>query len=443
MSMRVAVALPSLDPGAPHRVEIDAAVQALAATEVEVECFAEVTLLREGEPGPPCWHYLRMAERHRDQPFDAALYPLGRDYRPYEPSWILMHQFPGAVWVLDAVLHHIAVGGLVLRGRWDAYRAAMDHAFGADGAVLTEVLSSWWTTSGFYGRHDPVPAQLAGQGRLLAASQPIVDSWSGPDLAAVVPLPQVGPAEPTAASGELRRLTILTMNLVSPEPILRALREIRAQQPELAISVVAPELVHEHRLLPACARLGGLDEIDWFVGSDWVGMRDLIDDSDAVALLRVDLTTAEDALLHHAFATGAAVIGLDAPGFDCYPAHAVAKGSPGAELEAWLPATVAALSSDADLCRALRASGSAFWAGQPGAVEIASQLRDQLAACAADSPLRQLDLAGGARAELRSNLERMLVTGGAGTASAALAREAIGTALGPAWWPQSAVGRQG
>ncbi len=435
--MRVAVSLPSLEPGSLHRREIDAAIHALAAQGVEVECFAEATRLCEDEAGPPCWHYLRMGERHGRAPFDAALYPLGRDYRPYEPSWILMHQFPGTVWVLDPVLHHLAVGGMVLRGRWDAYRSIVAAAFGDAAPVLTDVLASWWTTSSFYGRHDPVPACLAGQRRVLVGGDAIAASWSGsaPSFAATVPLPRVGGSiEPVPHEG-LRQLAVLSSSLTRPEPVLRGLRDVIERHPELHVVVVAPELVHEHRLLPASRRIGGLDSIDWFVGVDWVGMRELVESSDVTALLRADLSTAEEALLHHTLRTGAAALVLDTPAFERYPPHAVAKGSPGQELQAWLPAVIDALCGDAELAAALRASGQGFWQSQPDADAVATVLAEELTIAAAGGPLQRIDLAAPARAELAANLRRLLATGGDSSGSAAATRRALTEGLGPTWWP--------
>ena len=86
--MRIAVSLPSLSAAAIERHQIEAAIRELARL-ADVEVFGESTRLREGELPATAHHYLRLPERHVAAPFDAALHPIGRDFRPYEPSVLL------------------------------------------------------------------------------------------------------------------------------------------------------------------------------------------------------------------------------------------------------------------------------------------------------------------------------------------------------------------
>ncbi len=137
--MRVAITLPSIDPQALVAQQLDAVVRSLAER-LDVEVFVESTRLREGGLSAPAFHYLRFDERHAHRAFNTALYPLGRDFLPYEPSYLLAGRFAGVAWILDPAMHHMLLGGLGLLGRWDAYIEALETTM--PGQVLASVRRS-------------------------------------------------------------------------------------------------------------------------------------------------------------------------------------------------------------------------------------------------------------------------------------------------------------
>ena len=142
--LRIAVALPSLPRTALHSRALENVLEALVRRGVQVEGFAEAGRAREGGCSFPLYHYLRLPERHAAAAFHTALYPLGRDSPPYEPAYVLLHRFPGWTWVLDPVAHHLLVGSIGHRGRWDAYRLVQEAAFGEVGAEVATTVASGW-----------------------------------------------------------------------------------------------------------------------------------------------------------------------------------------------------------------------------------------------------------------------------------------------------------
>ena len=134
--MRLAVALPGLESAALDRRALEATLSALAASGVDVEGFAEHDRLDVGDLGFPVFHYLRLPERNGAAPFDQVLYPLGRDAAPYQAAFWLMVQCPGVVWLFDSVLHHLALGGYGLWGKWTQYRELLTAAYGGIGPAV-------------------------------------------------------------------------------------------------------------------------------------------------------------------------------------------------------------------------------------------------------------------------------------------------------------------
>lgn len=432
--MRLAVALPSLEPGAAHRVAFDQVLEALGTDGVEIECFAESTRLREGAEAFPAFHYLRMRERHLAAPFDTALYALGRDYRPYEPAFLLAKQFPGMVWVLDPVLHHLVVGGMAIRGRWDAYRRVSEQAFGATASGrIVDALAAGWTSPAFYRRYDPVPALLRGQRRLLTATEAIRQTWPGDGVSGVVDLPLgLDPTGPDRTESGAD-LTVVSMNFNRPQPLLRALRGVLSQSPGLRIELFAPELTHEHLLAPAARRIGGLEKLRWRLTTDWTTLRRQVERAGMVAFLREDLTVGERALLHQALAAGKHVVTLRTHHYDPYPEGATIKIAPGTDLSAHLAASVALLQEEPALRSALSDAARRFASDLPGATAVASELREHLEA-STSTPADWADLAAPARDDLAGRLRRCLIPSGSCEASRRVVGERLKAVLGVRWW---------
>ncbi len=431
--MRVAVALPSYEVGAAHRVALDAALAALAGAGVELEGFAEATRLRAGEPSLPfpVHHYLRLPDRHRDRPYDTALYPLGRDFSPCQPAWILSRQFPAVVWILDPVLHHLAVAGMSLRGRWDAHLATIEAALGARARGVAQAAASWWSTPRFYGRFDPVPSLLAGQRRLLAASDGIRDAWTGPPLSGVVPLP--APQLDTPSERPPGGVVVLAWNVGRPEPLLRALQPLcAAAGTGPPPTVFLPELEYEHRVGPLARRLGGLDAVRWRATTDRAELTRVADEARIVAFLRDDLTAAEHALIERAIARGALVVGVDSERFGPYPPSAVPRLAPGWELVRGLPELVEALDADGALAAGIRRAARSWLAARPSADDVARELSRHLrAACA--RPLERVDVARSARARVAAAVRRSALPPGLTGTPRALVEQVLVEALGARW----------
>ena len=166
--MRIAVALPSLEANAPQRRAIDSMLAHMVDDGHGIEGFAEHDRSDESASFP-IFHYLRMPERHVAEPFDTALYPLGRDASPYQGVFALMNRFPGVVWFLDPVVHHLALGGIALLEDWAAYRNLLDTAYGDTGAALAQTVAKNWGTGALFRRYDLVAAVAAAQHGVLAA----------------------------------------------------------------------------------------------------------------------------------------------------------------------------------------------------------------------------------------------------------------------------------
>ncbi|MFW6198838.1 MAG: hypothetical protein ACOC5E_03340 [Acidobacteriota bacterium] len=209
--MRVAVALPSLPRLARLRLCLDRVVEALVELGVEVEAFAERDRVPDGAD-VPLFHYLRFDERHRAGPFQAALWPLGRDARTWEAAWILGHRFPGTAWVLDEPLHHAA------------YRV-----------------------------HDPMRGRLRAQRHVVHAFPGgRGDAARGATTPKPVPLPAAsGALQGTAASPAAEaRVAILSMDVI---------------RPDVDVSIVVPEPTYHVRVAPATDEAGIVKRVRWLL----------------------------------------------------------------------------------------------------------------------------------------------------------------------------------
>ncbi len=396
--MRIAVSLPSLSAAAIERHQIEAAIRELAAL-AEVEVFGESTRLREGELPATGHHYLRLPERHAAAPFDAALHPIGRDFRPYEPSVLLSRRLPSLAWMLDTTAHHVLVGALAGYGRWDRYGEILEQQR-EDGAAVAATVAAGWGTRALFRVKDPVPVMCAERNLLIAATEDIARQL-GPDVP-IVPLP-ASPAELRPIRHEIatvRRIAIVAPNVSWPAPELRVLAAVLEQRPSLeasyhVIKILEPGMRHA----AAVAGLG--DRVEWVVEDGVDRRRELADDADVVVATTGDPTLNDRGLVYRAMAAGQVAVVMRAPAWDTLPPGAAVVVEPGREREAGLRETLLALVDDAALARGVGAAAATHSAGV-GAKETASLLLEHLRASAGQGPLQLQRTAGSGLARARA-----------------------------------------
>lgn len=424
--MRIAVALPSLPRGSLHRAALDAAIAALARRGHDVEAFAEAGRTREPEEFP-VFHYLRMRERHAEVPFEVALYPLGRDTPPYEPAYVLMHQFPGVVWVLDPVLHHLLLGGIAIRGRWDAYQRLRETILGDATPIATAVVAAGWGVRSLYQRSDPMRGILRHQRRICAAT-PFLGRELMPEHEGVVTVPL--PAVPEGAqavrsrgSGASRAVLVLAFNYAWPEPAFRALAELIRRHEDLVVRLVVPELL-QPPLAARAARVGLEERVEWLLSPDWPRLREEQERATSVLHLRDDPTVGEQALLLAALGAGLPVAVLRVGAQEHLPEGAVLKVEPGRSLTGSLVGMLDGALGDPALSTALAAGGRRHAAALPGPDDVAVQLEDLLRASAATSLVEE-PLSRPVWQALAQRLEAVCVPAGADPGMRAWLRERL------------------
>ncbi len=382
--MRIAVSLPSLSAATIERYQIEAAIRELAVL-ADVEVFAESTRLREGELPATGHHYLRLPERHAAAPFDAALHPIGRDFRPYEPSVLLSRRLPSVVWMLDTTAHHVLIGALAGYARWDRYGEILEQQR-VDGAAVAATVAAGWGTRALFRVKDPLPVMCAEQNTLIAATADIARQL-GADIP-VVPLP-ASPAELRPISHEIdtvRRVAIVAPNVSWPAPELRALAAVLAARPDLeasyhVIKVLEPGIRH------AAAAAGLGDRVEWVVEDGVDRRRELADTADVVVATTGDPTLNDRGLVYRAMAAGQVAVVMRAPAWDSLPSGAAIVVEPGREREAGLRETLLALVDNAALARGIGAAAAEHSTGV-GAQDTALLLLEQLRAGAERRPLQ-------------------------------------------------------
>jgi len=382
--MRIAVSLPSLSAAAIERGQIEAAIRELAAL-AHVEVFGESTRLREGQLPATGHHYLRLPERHAAAPFEAALHPIGRDFRPYEPSVLLSRRLPSVAWLLDTTAHHVLVGALAGYSQWDRYGEILEQQR-EDGAAVAAAVAAGWGTRALFRVKDPLPVMCAERNTLVAATDDIARQL-GEDIR-VVPLP-ASPAELRPTSHEIetvRRIAIVAPNVSWPAPELRALAAVLAERPNLeasyhVIKVLEPGIRH------CAAEAGAGDRVEWVVEDGVDRRRELADDADVVVATTGDPTLNDRALVYRAMAAGQVVVVTRAPVWDSLPNGAAVVVEPGREREAGLRGTLLALADDAALARGIAAAAATHAAGV-SAKETAELLLERLRDRANERPLR-------------------------------------------------------
>lgn len=372
--MRIAVALPALPRTSMLRAALTESIAALVAQGHEIEGFAEDPR-DHGDDRFRVFHYLRLAERHDARAFDSGLYPLGRDWRPYESSLLAMFRLPGVVWVLDPVPHHLAVGGLAMRGWWDEYRGLLERAFGdQQGALLAMTVAAGWAVRSTYRRFDPTSTMLAGQRRICAATTEIAAALAGGGVEApVVPVPTPSLRSTDAPRARCRRILVLAFHYGWPEPVLQSLARLLEADPGLEFRVVVPELLQLIAIGPRARAMGLEGRITWLPPEEGV-LGPLIDEVDLVAHLRDDPTAGEQALIDVALSRGMPVMQLRAPGVTVLPENVAWSVEPGRSLGPSFEGGVLTLVRDDALYRALAAGAKQFAAGRPVAADTAQQL---------------------------------------------------------------------
>ena len=395
--MRVAVALPSLDPAALDRRSIDAVAAGLAARGHDVEAFSEHDRL-EGDVGVPLFHYLRMPERHAEAAFDVALYPIGRDHAPYQGAYWLMRQLPSVAWLLDASVHHLALGGIGFMDKWAGYRSMLDGEYGDLGVAVAQTVAGNWGTGAVFRRYDLMGAATSDQPGLLAAWPALADRLSS-RLGRAVGVAPLGLVEPvaeweqdSAAPGGLPRAAIITVNDAYAVSAVRAASRILKFGRHRRVAVRIGRSVYKACAEPAARRLGIHDRIDWVLDATPESVAELAKQSTMLLFLSDELRAFERLLLVHALAAGKLVVVPACPLYDDLPQGVVAKTDLGSGLVPTLDALLHELVSDAALRQGLSASARRFAAQYPDRDAATAALEEHLVRLAETCAPQRVDV---------------------------------------------------
>jgi len=399
--MRIAVALPALERDALDCRALETTLRALAESGVDIEGFAEHDRLEVGDLGFPVFHYLRMPERNAACPFDQALYPLGRDAAPYQAAFWLMGQFPGVVWLFDSVLHHLALGGYALWGKWTQYRELLRAAYGDIGPAVALTVAGNWGTSDLF-RHFDLVAEMTRRQRAIIASWPALAGRTrrrvGGREVAVAPLPLVesaerwdsewlSPAGPTA-------VTIVSMTSSNPAACVEAAAGALQGDPRRRVVICTSKPAHLMGAAAAARRRGINDRIDWVLDPGWVELADTARRAEMSIWLDEDLRAGERLIMLHGLAAGKPTI---VPRSDLYadlPEGVVAKVDLGHSLGPEVAAFMDALVSDPALEDGLREGARAFAGESLEPSTAARQLGSLLEELPTSDGLEILNLSG-------------------------------------------------
>ncbi len=439
--MRVAVALPSLDPAALDRRSIDAVTAGLAARGHDVEAFSEHDRL-EDDVGVPLFHYLRMSERHAAAAFDVALYPIGRDHIPYQGVYWLMRQLPSVAWFLDASVHHLVLGGIGFMDKWAGYRGMLDCEYGDLGAAVAHTVAGDWGTGAVFRRYDLMGAATSDQPGLLAAWPALAERLSSriDRAVGVAPLGLVDPVaeweQDSVAPGVLPRAAIITVNDAYAVSAVRAASRILEIGRHRRVAVRIGRPVYQAFAEPAARELGIHDRVDWVLDASAQRLAEVSKEAGMLLFLAEDLRASDRLLLVQALAAGKLVLVPDCPLYDDLPEGVVAKTDLGSALAPTLDATLRALMDEGDLCEGLSAAAREFGAGYPGVEEAAAQLEVQLVAAASTGAPTQQNVGRRAWAAVAADLVDAVVPGGASAATRRHIEELLQTSSDK-WQPDS------
>ncbi len=379
--MRVAITLPSLDPGALVARQLDAVVRALAAR-VEVEVFVESTRLREGALPAPSFHYLRFDERNAHRAFDTALYTLGRDFLPYEPSYLLAGRFPGVAWILDPAMHHMLLGGMGLLGRWDAYIESLEATMPRLGARVGAAVAGGWGTRALYDHYDPLVRGMSRHHRMLAATAPIAAQMrrQGVDVDHVeLPIGAGVLGAPLESADTPAVISIVSASSRWPQPLMSGIAQLLDKHPDLSIRYVTPEIIHQAVAGPAAARLALDGRIEWHLSPSQSQLLEVADAADILVSVAPEPVAYERALMYRALARGAVTLVAGAPHYDFLPRDIAPRLAPGRALGQAFSTTIDNLMDDAQLVQGLRRASKRWVRAGAGATSVATAVHEALA----------------------------------------------------------------
>jgi len=392
--MRIAVAVPSLEPAAPQRRALDAILGHMVEDGCDVEAFAEHDRTSDVAPFP-IHHYLRLPERHVEHAFDIALYPLGRDASPYQGVWASMHRFPGVVWFLDAVAHHLAVGGIALMGDWASYRALLDDAYGDNGAAVAQTVASNWGTGALFRRYDLIAAAARNQRRVLAAWPALarrIESRLDEVSVGVVPLGvdalPVG-GEATSGTPGTGRIAIMSVNESYATSAVRAAAAALELDGTRAVTLCLSEPIYKAEGKRVAAHHGVRERIDWRLTTSPQELAEIAAAHDVLVWLAEELQGGHRVLLLDGMRAGKVTVVPRCGLYDDLPDGVVARLDLGRTLPVAFATLLDTLRADTVLCRALSDAGRAFAAAQPDAAAAARVLTDYLDAAATGFTLRE------------------------------------------------------
>ncbi|MFQ5743672.1 MAG: glycosyltransferase [Acidobacteriota bacterium] len=377
--MRVAIALPNMPPGAAHGVALRSVVEALVAIGLDIEVFSERHRLGESTPGLACFHYLRLPERHRCCPFDAAIYPLGRDCFPFEAAFWLMKRFPGVAWILDPVPHHLLLGGVALRGHWHGYGKALEESYPGLGPAIAHTVATGWGTASLYRRYD-LAAAVAGDQVAALAAWPALAAQMRAQLGRceVLPLPLVQGAVVGADPGSPqsdKQIAFLSVNPAWPGSAAAAATEVLHRHPEARITICSSAPTHHLALTGPIGKWWSGERVEWVVDPDWDRLAAVAQEAGTLVWLREDLLAGERVLLTQALAAGKLVMVPRSSLYDDLPEGVTVKVDPGRALPLQLAEAIDQLLSDKDLRDGVQQAARSWARGAPSSRQVAGVMK--------------------------------------------------------------------
>ena len=436
--MRIAVALPSLGVAAPQRRALDAMLAKLVDDGHSIEGFAEHDRCGESEPFP-AFHYLRMPERHAAERFDTALYPLGRDAAPYQGVFALMNRFPGVVWFLDPIVHHLAVGGIALMDDWAAYRSLLDAAYGDSGAAVAQTVASNWGTGALFRRYDLLAASAAAQHGVLAAWPALaarVSSRLEGRTVGVAPLvtrdSTVDERSPASdAPGDLRRVAIMTVNESYPTTALRAAAAALDRNDGTRVSLCLSESIFEAEGRVVARHLGIEERVDWELTASPQRLAEIAADNDVLLWLAEELQGGHRLLLLEGLHAGKLTLVPRCPLYDDLPAGAVVKLDLGCTLASMFSGYLDAFADDGELRHALACSAKSFARECPDTRRAAQALVGELEALGGSSSLEEAPVSASTWEVVGDHMSAAALPGGATESTRRRIAEALRTCTDP------------
>lgn len=447
--MRLAVAMPALEPQALHCRALEETLRELAAAGTEIEGFVEHDRLARGEIGFPLYHYLRFGERHRDRPFDLSLYPVGRDSAPFQAPLWLLQQYPGVLWLLDPMAHHIALGGFALWGEWTCYRDHLRSAYGDAAAAIAQTVSGSWGTDSVFDTYDLV-GMLAQNQRGVVAAWPALarrlearlgdEGRPGSEAAgsetqgfevASVELPLLDEDEPWRTAGSsrgLKRVTIVSLTSSDPAAGVAVAEEMLRRSDDAHVTICTSTSAHRGGAAASAHRRGIAERVDWVLDPGWVELAAESRRADMLVWLNHDLRAGERLLLLHGMAAGKPTIVPRSQLYEDLPEGAVARLDPGRSLGPEAGAVFGELGNDGDLLAGMRSAARAFTAGLPDAGGAATALRRALQPIAASGPTEEVLISAPVWQALGDDMNLHAIPSGAAAATRRMVDEMLADA---------------